>query len=294
MSEEKEKICVLPCNGLDKNLGVIARETALKLIQKDPSYDLICPVLLNTGDEKYEKLLKENNIIVINGCMTRCASKLIDKRNLKARIQILIPDMVKKFSPKIGKSLKLSDTEYQFAEKIALNISESIQVSEDTNRKPAISDHPIVNSDFLKYNKDKFSFSVPKKEYFFNENDCWVKYESDYAFLGISDYVQNHVGDIMYVDLPEVGKKIDAFDEVGSFESVKTVIGLISPISGSIIEVNSALLSNPELLNQDPYQKGWIIKLKAQKDEEEVSLLLDSEHYFEYMKKKIDDEAKKP
>ena len=85
-----DNICVLPCNGLDKSLGVIAREVALNLIEKRPDFNLICPVLLNSGDNTYEELLKKSKIIVINGCMTRCPLKLIEQRGLKPFKQIMI------------------------------------------------------------------------------------------------------------------------------------------------------------------------------------------------------------
>ena len=79
---------------------------------------------------------------------------------------------------------------------------------------------------------DKYYFTVPKEGYFFNENDCWIKTNRNTALIGISDYLQNAASDIMFVDLPEIGMDVEQFDDVGSFESTKTVLQLISPGSG--------------------------------------------------------------
>ena len=110
-----ETICILPCNGLDKSLGVISREVALKLIEKTPNFNLICPVLLNNGDDGYEELLQKSKIIIINGCMTRCPIKLIEQRNLKPFKQIMISNMCKKYKIKPSKTLKLDEENMKLA-----------------------------------------------------------------------------------------------------------------------------------------------------------------------------------
>ena len=279
-----KQLCVLPCNGLDKSLGVIARAVALNLIEKKLDLNLICPVLLNTGDEKYESNLRESRTIVIDGCMTRCATKLIEERNQKIYKRIFIPDMSKKLKIKPGTSLKLSENAKKLAEMIAKGFLEELKVSE---KEDIVIVAKTERMDFFDITVDKFYFQVPKEGYFFNENDCWIKPDGDRALISITDYLQNQSSDIMFVELPKIGQEIEQFDDVGSFESVKTVLQLISPGSGKIVGVNKALEEHPEWMNQDCYQQGWFAELELKNFEEDKELLMDGPEYFEYMKEKI-------
>lgn len=90
----------------------------------------------------------------------------------------------------------------------------------------------------------------------------WVKISGDEALVGISDYAQSELGDIIFVETPEVGRKIQAGQPFGSIEAVKTVSDLYGPLTGEVTEVNSKLTDTPEVINSDPYGEGWIIKMK--------------------------------
>lgn len=90
----------------------------------------------------------------------------------------------------------------------------------------------------------------------------WVKVEGGTAIIGITHHAQDQLGDIVYVELPKVGAKLKAMQEFGVVESVKTVSNLYSPVSGEVVEVNATLNTKPEIINADPYEKGWIIKVK--------------------------------
>ena len=103
----------------------------------------------------------------------------------------------------------------------------------------------------------------------------WVKFEGDIAVVGISDFAQDALGDVVFVNLPQVGDEVTAGESFGDVESVKAVSDLISPVSGTILEVNEELDDSPENLNSDPYG-SWIIKVGSITDEEE---LLDSAAY---------------
>ena len=280
----KEIICILPCNGLDKSLGVIAREVSLKVIEKMPDVQLICPVLLNNVDKKYENLIQTSKIIIINGCMTRCPTNLIEKWKQKPFKQIMIPDMSKKYKVKPSKDLILNEENIKLAELIA---DEIINDLNKNDQEKDIKIREFQEQDYFDITVDKYYFTVPKEGYFFNENDCWIKPEGNTALLGITDYLQNAAADILFVDLPELGSEIEQFDDVGSFESSKTVLQLISPGPGRIIAINKSLEKNPELMNQDPYLRGWFVEIELKNFEEDKELLMNGPEYFEYMKNKI-------
>lgn len=96
----------------------------------------------------------------------------------------------------------------------------------------------------------------------YNKEHEWVLIEDDLATLGITDYAQSELGDVVFVELPEVGDEVEAAESFGTIEAVKTVSELFSPITGTVVEVNEALADSPDLVNKDPYGEGWMIKLK--------------------------------
>lgn len=105
----------------------------------------------------------------------------------------------------------------------------------------------------------------------------WVKIDGEFAYVGISDYAQHALGNIVYVDMPEVGDEVTQGEEFGAVESVKAASDLISPISGEVVEINEALEDAPELVNEDAYE-NWIMKVKFT-DASELDKLLDAEAY---------------
>jgi len=112
---------------------------------------------------------------------------------------------------------------------------------------------------------------------YYSESHEYVKVEGEYGFIGITDYAQHALGNVVYVDMPEVDDEVTAGEEFGAVESVKAASDLISPVSGTVVEVNTALDDEPELLNEDAYE-NWIIKVKLS-DPTEVENLMDAEAY---------------
>ena len=113
------------------------------------------------------------------------------------------------------------------------------------------------------------------------ETHEWVREDDDGSVLvGITDYAQGALGDVVYVELPEVDSEVEMGDEVAVVESVKAASDIYAPLSGTITEVNESLEGNPELVNTDPYRDGWFFRLKL-RDVEELSSLMDSESYSE-------------
>lgn len=113
------------------------------------------------------------------------------------------------------------------------------------------------------------------------KSDEWVRLEGGIATLGISDYAQDALNDIVFVELPEVGKTLNAGDSFGVVESVKAASDLYTPIGGEVIEVNSALEDAPDTINSDPFGKGWIVKLRVS-DDSGMATLMDAEAYTTY------------
>ena len=107
----------------------------------------------------------------------------------------------------------------------------------------------------------------------YTEDHEWVSIKDDIATVGITDFAQSELGDIIFVEFPDEDMSVDQKESVGTLEAVKTVADIFSPLTGSIIELNENLESNPELINEDPYSNGWILKIKMSNPSEYNSLL---------------------
>ncbi|MGB8909313.1 MAG: glycine cleavage system protein GcvH [Candidatus Cybelea sp.] len=112
----------------------------------------------------------------------------------------------------------------------------------------------------------------------FSKEHEWVKLDGDSATIGITDYAQNALGDIVYVELPKVGATIEQFANVGVIESVKAVSDLFTPISGEVVEVNEGLESDPAAVNREPYGAGWLLRLRLSDAAEAKALLSPAEY----------------
>ena len=118
---------------------------------------------------------------------------------------------------------------------------------------------------------------------YYSESHEYVRVEGEYGYVGITDYAQNALGNVVYVDMPEVDDEVEAGEEFGAVESVKAASDLISPVSGTVVEVNEALDDQPELINQDAYE-NWIIKVEMS-DKTELDNLMDAKAYEEFCAK---------
>lgn len=112
---------------------------------------------------------------------------------------------------------------------------------------------------------------------YYAESHEYVKVDGDYAYIGITDYAQHALGNIVYVDMPEVDDEVEAGEDFGAVESVKAASDLISPVSGTVVEINEALEDNPELINKDAFA-NWIIKISLS-DKSELENLMDAAAY---------------
>ncbi|MGC8783168.1 MAG: glycine cleavage system protein GcvH [Armatimonadota bacterium] len=119
----------------------------------------------------------------------------------------------------------------------------------------------------------------------YSKTDEWVRVEGDIATIGITDYAQSELGDIVYVELPEPGRVLQAEEMFGTVESVKAVADLYAPVAGEVLEANSAVTQRSEVLNEDPYGEGWLIKVQLA-DPSEVDKLLTAEQYAAYIEER--------
>lgn len=119
--------------------------------------------------------------------------------------------------------------------------------------------------------------NLPQNLKYTNEHE-WIRLEGDVAYVGITDYAQQQLGDIVFVDIPSVGETLEANEVFGTIEVVKTVSDLFLPIAGEVLEINPAIEETPELVNQDPYGEGWLIKLKPA-NAADINGLLDAAGY---------------
>ncbi len=116
----------------------------------------------------------------------------------------------------------------------------------------------------------------------FTKEHEWVLVEDQVAIIGITEYAEQELGDVVYVELPEVGEKIVKDDPFGAVESVKAVSDIYAPVSGTVVEVNDTLPDSPETINDDPYGDGWLIKVEMT-DKDDLKDLMSAEEYAEYV-----------
>jgi glycine cleavage system H protein len=117
----------------------------------------------------------------------------------------------------------------------------------------------------------------------------WVLVEGNTATIGITEYAQEELGDIVYVELPEIGEKVVKDDPFGAVESVKAVSDVYAPVGGTVLEINDILPDNPETINDDPYGDGWMIRVELA-DKDDLKDLMDAEEYAEYVEQQKADE----
>jgi len=126
-------------------------------------------------------------------------------------------------------------------------------------------------------------YEIPDKLYYSREHE-WVRLKGREAIVGITDYAQKQLHEIVYVEVQQEGSEVKQFQTMGTVESVKSVSDIFSPVTGKITKVNTELTDNPELLNQDPYGKGWLAKINLTDFKKDMEKLLSAKQYADYIK----------
>jgi len=290
-------IAILACTGLDKPEGSVAREVAIRLAE-EVGAEIICPVVLNRTPARYKRALAENCLVVVDGCATQCASKLAVAAGKKPAQKVVVSDLLKKSGRELEPDLRLSADGLALAQTIVEDIkgNEAAEAAKaaataeaaKSQHAPAAAGAPAAGAsadvefeaptEFLTVVHDKYEFRIPANGFFFNENDVWVQVSGARARVGISDYMQQRLTDITFVDPPKVGVSIEQFGEVGSVESTKAAFELVSPVSGTVVGINQAVEDMPESINEDPYG-SWVAELELTSWEEDKTLLIDGQAY---------------
>ncbi len=148
-------------------------------------------------------------------------------------------------------------------------------------------------TEFLEFTIDKFTFRVANDRRYSDEG-VWARPEGDRVRIGLSDFVQQRSGDVAFAEVKPVGTTLALGDEVAVVESIKVNISIACPIGGKVVESNPAMKDSPEVVNQDPFGKGWLALIEPADWAADSRNLLDAQAYFARMQKEAEQEAKKP
>jgi glycine cleavage system H protein len=147
-------------------------------------------------------------------------------------------------------------------------------------------------SECLETTYDKFTFRV-QIGYRYSQDDLWVRPENDRATVGLTDFLQRRSGDAAFVELPAVGQDVTAGEKCGVLETIKTAQDIVAPLTGTVTAINEELETRPELVNEDPYDQGWLFQMRPADPAAIKRDLLDAQAYFEFMRSRLAEEARK-
>jgi len=259
---------VLPCAGYDRPGGKIGREAAELLADEDTEVVVGSVAALFAERPGEVKDFRSSQVICIDGCSVKCASKLAHARGNKDNLAVEVTDSIAATEGSEERRSAVAESVRRLYQKTISKASPDI-LPKDSN-----------DSAFFIEKIDKFILKVQKGLYY-SDNDFWARVEGEAVRIGASDLLQQTVSDIFFVELAEIGKKVEFGDDVGGFESTKTAIEIITPISGTILERNELLENSPELVNESPYGTGWLYLVKPD-DIDELELLKDASEYITY------------
>ena len=285
---------ILACTGLDKPEGSVAREVAIRLAE-EAGAEIVCPVVLNRTPSRYKKALAENRLVVVDGCATQCASRLAAAAQTKPVQKVVVSEVLKETGRALAPELRPGPNALELARSIADGIQAAeAAAAQKTAGGGESSMAPAFESpaDVIVVVHDKYEFRIPSTGYFFNANDVWAQVAGTRARVGISDYMQQRLTDITYVEPPKKGAVIAQFDEAGTVESTKANFEIVSPVSGTVARINDAVTDAPESINEDPYG-SWIVELELSAWDDDRILLVDGPAYAADVERKAAEDQDK-
>ena len=258
---------VLPCAGYDRPGGKVSR-LVIDLLQSMDSTTIIGSIGALAAERPGEvKDLRSSNVICIDGCSMKCASKMMEKHSAREFESVDVT--------------KIAELNEDIDEKAKSVLDIILQLWAATSTDiPKTTETDSLEKEYLTEMIDKFILRI-KSGLFYSDNDFWVQQEGELARIGVTDLLQQMVSDIYFIDLADVGTHVDFGDELGSFESTKIAMEIISPLSGTVIEKNTELENSPELINEDPYGKGWLYIIGPD-DISDLDLLKTANEYLTY------------
>lgn len=236
---------ILPCAGYDRPGGKTSRKAAERLASEHDDVTIGSMGALFTQRPGEVRELRSSQVVCIDGCATKCASELANARGVKDALVISIPD--------VSSATRNEDEKVQSV----VNAVRNVFLDADSGEVLAQVPEEEAGAEFLQETFDKFTLRV-KRSLRYSDNDFWAKVENGVVRVGVSDFLQQMMSDVYYIRLAEVGTHVQMFDEAGAMESTKTLLEIIVPVSGTIVERNSTLEDSPESVNEDSYGRGWL------------------------------------
>ena len=270
---------ILPCAGYDRPGGEVSRAVAEQLARNRD--DIVIGSMGALYKERPGEMrdFRASEVICLDGCGTHCASELANARGRNDGAVVSIPEAA-------GSSDDLEQKVRHVIDAMSMHLEKRKAKASPSTKET--SSYPL---EYLEEKFDKFTLRVAKGM-LYSDNDFWVRIEGDNVRIGASDFLQQMISDVYYVDLVEPGHHVDMFDDAGKMESTKILVEIIVPLSGTIIEVNSSLENSPELINESPYDKGWFYIIRPD-DIDELELLRDASSYLVHALAKAKEEIGK-
>ncbi len=259
---------VLPCGGYDRPGGEVSRIAAEQLVEG--SENLVIGSMGALFNERPGEIrdFRTSDVYCLDGCAVNCASDLARARGRSDIISISIPDI----------SAGTEGPENKV--KQVINAVRRELNSSAVKTSPTPSQEAQVKAEYLEAKFDKFSLRIAKGLKY-SDNDFWVRIEDSNVRIGASDFLQQMMSDVFYVELAEPGTHVDMFEEAGSMESTKTLVEIIVPVAGTIVKSNVSLGDTPELVNESPYDSGWLYLIRPDSIDE-LEPLKDAADYQSY------------
>ncbi|MEM2143657.1 MAG: putative zinc-binding protein, partial [Candidatus Thorarchaeota archaeon] len=236
------RVYILPCCGFDRPGGHFTRKAAEKLYASSDAIVIGSIAALVNARAGELKDFRSSPVICIDGCGMRCASKIADSRGAHTLHSIELGELSESELPD-------SDKVQTVVEQVRSRLGGLLEPTTPMGRVSALQEE---NGQFLVQKIDKFTLRV-KEGLRYSDNDFWVSLEGDKVRIGATDLLQQSLSDIYYVELVEAGREVSLGDDIGVLESTKTMVEIISPVSGVIVERNDQLRERPELVNESPY-----------------------------------------